>query len=257
MLVLIEAGTMLFVYDVSMTPFRLRLFLLTFCAVAAGITFNALYMQGDPHLAGTAIRAPEQDHAQTASPSVATASLPKSDPASVALRSEAATAPERFEILTNAADKPERRAPIPAETVRAVERELARKGYDPGPIDGRADLQTRAAIIAFEFDEGLPLRGEPDEDILKALIFAAAAGGPGTGSSDRFERKDDLVMQVQQILAQMGYASGPIDGRLDETTRDAIRKFEADRNLEGEGRLTARVLLELVIVAGHPLGAKG
>ena len=40
-------------------------------------------------------------------------------------------------------------------------------------------------------------------------------------------------------------------------TREAIRKFESDRHLQAEGRLTERVLLEMVIVTGRPFDADG
>jgi peptidoglycan hydrolase-like protein with peptidoglycan-binding domain len=55
----------------------------------------------------------------------------------------------------------------------------------------------------------------------------------------------------------MHYRSGPADGRFDAETREAIRKFESDRRLQAAGRLTERVLLELVIVTGRPLDANG
>ena len=62
---------------------------------------------------------------------------------------------------------------------------------------------------------------------------------------------------MQENLAQLGYAPGPTDGRLDPQTRDAIRRFEADHNLGAQGSLNERVLLEMVIVAGRPLNANG
>jgi peptidoglycan hydrolase-like protein with peptidoglycan-binding domain len=106
----------------------------------------------------------------------------------------------------------------------------------------------------------MPLSGEPSESVLKALIFAKASSmscGSKKGRAKRFEHRRDVIKQVQQMLARLGYTSGPINGRLDAKTREAIRKFEADRNLKAAGRLTPRVLLEMVIVSGHPLAANG
>lgn len=248
---------MRFHYAVGMTPLRLRLFILAFFAVAAAISFNALYLQEAPRLAGTAIRASEKE--QQSRPSAATASLPQEDVStagtlSIEPQPSNATQPR---VAATPESKPD--TPISAELVRAIQRELTRRGYDPGAINGELDIGTRAAIIAYEFDEGLPLKGEPSEAVLKSLIFGAAAGksGLGPGPADRFERRRDLVIQVQDMLAQMGYLTGPSDGQFDSETRDAIRKFENDRELSGNGRLTARVLLELIIANGRRFNEVG
>ena len=65
------------------------------------------------------------------------------------------------------------------------------------------------------------------------------------------------IKEVQDLLAKLGYTSGPINGRLDNWTRDAIRKFEADRRLNTDGRLGERVLLEMINENGEPLLSKG
>lgn len=54
-------------------------------------------------------------------------------------------------------------------TVVAVQRELAREGYDPGPIDGVLGGQTRTAIAAFQRDNGLAATGRIDSALLNEL----------------------------------------------------------------------------------------
>jgi len=54
-------------------------------------------------------------------------------------------------------------------TVAAVQRELAREGYDPGPIDGVLGGQTRSAIAAFQRDNGLAATGRIDSALLNEL----------------------------------------------------------------------------------------
>jgi len=54
-------------------------------------------------------------------------------------------------------------------TVAAVQRELARKGYDPGPIDGVLGEQTRSAIAAFQRGNGLASTGRIDSRLLDEL----------------------------------------------------------------------------------------
>jgi hypothetical protein len=54
-------------------------------------------------------------------------------------------------------------------SVADVQRELAREGYDPGPIDGVMGGQTRSAIIAFQQDNGLAVTGRIDSELLSEL----------------------------------------------------------------------------------------
>ena len=49
-----------------------------------------------------------------------------------------------------------------AQTASEVQRELKALGYAPGSSDGTADLKTQAAIMAFEYDNGLPMTAEAD-----------------------------------------------------------------------------------------------
>ncbi|WP_088346046.1 MULTISPECIES: peptidoglycan-binding domain-containing protein [Rhodomicrobium] len=253
-----------------MTPLRLRLFGSAFVAVAAAITVNALYLQEAPKLAGTAARARPAELARAApvapvpapapvaaeTTATATAALQKEEvkpeaPAASIPRSTLAPLGSLDAVVRDTAPPP------PAKLVRAIQRELAGRGYSVGQESGLLGMQTRAAILAFEFDEGLPLAGEASEAVLKSLIFGKAAGKRGPGPDGRFEGRQALVAGVQDMLARMGYTSGPVDGQLDGKTRDAIRKFESDRHLQAEGRLTERVLLEMVIVTGRPFDADG
>lgn len=50
-------------------------------------------------------------------------------------------------------------------TVREVQDELARRGYDVGAVDGRLGPRTKAAIRAYEGDNGLPVDGLPSRSL--------------------------------------------------------------------------------------------
>ncbi len=50
-----------------------------------------------------------------------------------------------------------------------VQEGLAKLGYSPGPSDGSANEETRAAIRMFEADRGWPITGEPSPALLKEL----------------------------------------------------------------------------------------
>ena len=51
----------------------------------------------------------------------------------------------------------------------SVQDQLAREGYNPGPVDGVIGAQTRNAIIDFQNDHHLPVTGQIDGLLLRAM----------------------------------------------------------------------------------------
>jgi peptidoglycan hydrolase-like protein with peptidoglycan-binding domain len=49
-----------------------------------------------------------------------------------------------------------------------VQRALAAKGYNPGPIDGQLGRQTVSAMQKFQADNGLP-QGQPSVEAVQML----------------------------------------------------------------------------------------
>lgn len=62
-------------------------------------------------------------------------------------------------------------------SVYALQEALAALGYDPGKVDGINGQMTRAALTAFQGNNGLPTTGELDPQTNAALSTALAAGG--------------------------------------------------------------------------------
>ena len=62
--------------------------------------------------------------------------------------------------------------------VAAIQRALARLGYDPGSADGVLGPKTRAAIRAFQAKAGLPEDGRLSERLESAVLAALAAAAP-------------------------------------------------------------------------------
>jgi peptidoglycan hydrolase-like protein with peptidoglycan-binding domain len=234
-----------------MTPFRLRLLVTAFLAIATAITVNALYFQAPPQLAVTA-----QGSAVQKKPAEAPVSAPARPRAmtTAALPTDAAP-PRAAPPAPPLTDKTA--GPEPTPLVRSIQKKLIQFGYKSLPQDGLPGRETRAAILAAQFEQGVPMTGEPADSVLAALFFLEASGRTRIGSSERFEQDRRLVEQVEDFLAKLGYGSGPIDGQLDGKTREAIRRFEADRQLKADGRLTERILLEMTIENGKPLLAGG
>ncbi|GGE93290.1 SEL1-like repeat protein [Stappia taiwanensis] len=61
----------------------------------------------------------------------------------------------------------------PAALVRQAQELLIKRGFDPGTADGRVGPRTREAVRAFQMTAGLPVTGEIDAALLKALAAQA------------------------------------------------------------------------------------
>jgi peptidoglycan hydrolase-like protein with peptidoglycan-binding domain len=137
-----------------------------------------------------------------------------------------------------------------SEVTRAVQRELKARGYETGAADGAASSVTRAAIMGFEFDHGLPLTGRPSQELLKYILLGGArpkAGRPSTGPTAEAE---DVIRSVQTSLSRLGYKPGRIDGKLAAGTARAIREFEVDQSLPESGRISGPLVARLERLAG-------
>jgi Putative peptidoglycan binding domain len=132
----------------------------------------------------------------------------------------------------------------------ALQRELSKHGYSDQlnvPVHG-----LKLAVLAYQFDSGLTLTGQPSEVLLKRLLFDLNQAPKGT-FADRAEANQQLVTEVQNMLLGLGFFRGALSGRIDEWTEGAVREFERHQGLTPSGRLTPRVLLELINYSGHPV----
>mgnify|MGYP000193817800 CR=1 FL=1 len=141
--------------------------------------------------------------------------------------------------------------------VRAVQRELKAKGYETGAVDGVAGLVTRGAIMAYEADSGLSLTAEPRESLLQHLVLGSAdIGASGAGAASQPGPEAEAVIRaVQRAFRQLGYITTLPDGRLNDATIRAIRKFERDRKLKETGRISGELLAKLASLASDALQA--
>ncbi len=77
--------------------------------------------------------------------------------------------------------------------MRAVEEALQTKGYKPGKIDGVADDETRAAIRAFQKDNGFAMSGMVDQktaDRLGVTISSKSGGTQRSSSTSEMSGKN-------------------------------------------------------------------
>ncbi len=132
------------------------------------------------------------------------------------------------------------------ELVRALQRELRAKGYETGAEDGTLTLVTRAAIMAYEADQQLPLTAEPREELLTELILGEVGGAGHKGTSNELSpAAQDVVRAVQADLKRKGFDPGAEDGHLSEATIRAIRSFEEAEHMAAKGRISGELIAKL------------
>ena len=149
------------------------------------------------------------------------------------------------------------------EIIADIQRELARRGFYDGVIDGRYGPRTDAAVRDFEQASGLKASTEPNEALL-AAIKRSNAKPPKAPSGLRPAVQQILtepgpdaaskrVLAVQRALAEYGYGQIKSTGAVDADTKVAIERFERERRLPITGQISDRLARELVVVTGRPL----
>ncbi len=149
------------------------------------------------------------------------------------------------------------------EIIADIQRELIRRGYYEGVVDGRYGPRTDAAVRDFEQASGLKASTEPSEALLAAIKRSTAKPAKAPSSlrpavqQVRLEPNADAsskrVLAVQRALAEFGYGQIKPTGVVDADTRAAIERFERERRLPITGQVSERVARELASVTGRPL----
>jgi len=232
-----------------------RLVFLAFFGLTGTIIYNALYLQehgpkGAPTAATTTARKVVSDR-----------QAPPAPPAT-SLSEQATTSVEPQGVASVSTDLP----PLDPGTgesqlvVRAVQRELAARGYDVGQVDGTLSDETRAAISAYQSKQGLAVTGIPSDELLRQILLgdsvesAAATGSvAASGSIEANAAETTTVKGIQQVLADLGYAPGPVDGAWGANTARAVSAFQRDRNIAQTGQITPELLHEVHRATGRDL----
>jgi peptidoglycan hydrolase-like protein with peptidoglycan-binding domain len=259
-----------------MTPHQTGTVLGCFVLLTAGVACNALFMQSRPTMASRATL--ERPLPRSTAERMRNTSdlVPPATRVAARRPTETGSAQRTARLDPSSATlddllRPTDNAHEDTETVRAVQRELRQRGYGPLVSDGIMRPVTRAAIMAYEHDHGLPLTGEATDVQLKRILLGGTAGAdpaPGTGTGTgtgtapgtaivpkaATARAGEVVRMVQELLAKAGYQPGQIDGRLGEDTLRALREFETAKGLTAKGRISADVLIRLTEAAqaGQP-----
>ena len=238
-----------------MTPANHRVIFAAFTVLVAGVAGNVLLlqpvapvvaiMQSAPNIAlAAALAEPARPQSK---PAVAMA-VPKAVPMEQGARRFARLRPDAAQVnrpgdtLPDAPD-----AEGDPSTISAVQRELSTRGYGQLTPDGVPGLVTRAAIMAYEHDHQMPLKGEATATLLARIVLGSTGAATADPSAGRIRSAQaEIVMRtVQQSLAALGYQVGKIDGRTGDDIGRALREFELDEGLKPTGRISAEVFTRL------------
>jgi peptidoglycan hydrolase-like protein with peptidoglycan-binding domain len=205
----------------------------------AMILVNALFLQSGPHPAPIFANRPPPPVSRH-SLTTADAALRRPRPADVT--APAPSARPRGQVLAD------------------IQRELSRRGFYDGAVDGIYGPKTDAAIRDFEQVAGLRASAEPNEPLLQSIVQspvkAKPAAAPVVRNNDPIANllaADPRVMAVQRALSSYGYGQIKPTGAYDPQTRAAIETFERERKLPITGRLSDRLTRELTALTGRPL----
>ena len=148
------------------------------------------------------------------------------------------------------------------EIVSDVQRELARRGFYDGAVDGVLGGRTDGAIRDFEQAAGLKSTGEPTEALLVTMQRSSVKGK--VAAVPLPPRRDTIaemisptnsrqIMAVQRALSDFGYGQIKATGTFDAETRASIERFERDRKMPVTGQISERLMRELAGMTGRPI----
>ncbi len=178
------------------------------------------------------------------------------------------------------APAPAKRPPIFRPTkdqIRQVQATLKEKGLYNGDTTGAYNEDTRAALRAYQKDNGLKSTGGLNRATLEKMNIAltdsqkavpvsessfASDEAPKPAKSEPektaptekktkrpiFRPTKEQIVQAQIILKDGSFYTGEQTGKLDEATRDGLRKYQEANNIKGTGTLN-RITLEKMGIA--------
>jgi len=147
------------------------------------------------------------------------------------------------------------------QVVTDIQRELAKRGFYDGTLDGVWGAQTDAAARDFVQASGSKNSVEASEEMLRTIAASkikapAKAAPPEPPRNDPIAQllaPDKRVAGIQRALAEFGYGQIRPTGQLNQDTVDAIRRFEAERKMPVTGLPSEQLVRALAAMTGHAL----
>jgi peptidoglycan hydrolase-like protein with peptidoglycan-binding domain len=154
------------------------------------------------------------------------------------------------------------------EQITMVQKMLKEKNLYKGDATGKLDPDTREAVKSFQSANGLKNTGTLNRATLEKMGIiltdaqkqipvsesSFAASGDKAEKSDKpkrgavFRANKEQIMEAQKILKTKGMYSGEETGKLDDPTREGLKKFQGANNLKVTGTLNKVTLEKLGII---------
>jgi len=156
--------------------------------------------------------------------------------------------------------------------VTAAQTKLKTKGLYDGDATGKLDPATRDSIKNYQQDNGLRATGTLNRATLekmgieltdkqKAIPVSASSLASAEKSKKRksaasgddkprravFRATKDQIMEAQKLLRTGGMYSGDETGKLDDPTRDGLKKYQEAKGLKATGTLNQATLEKMGI----------
>ena len=177
---------------------------------------------------------------------------------------------------------PSKRGPVfraNKDQVTAAQSMLKRKGAYSGEATGKLDTSTRDALKSYQKDNGLRATGTLNRATLekmgialteqqKAIPVSANSYSSAKSSGTRkprgavFRATKDQITEAQRLLKSGGMYSGEETGKLDDPTRESLRKYQEAHGIKATGTLNQVTLQKMGIQLtdrqkGSDAGQKG
>lgn len=155
------------------------------------------------------------------------------------------------------------------EQIVAAQTMLKTKGIYAGDANGKLDPATRASIKLFQKENGLTASGALNRATLEKMSIEltekqkaipasqssyASADKPKRGSSNGdkpartiFRATKEQIMEAQRLLRSGGMYSGEESGKLDDPTREGLKKYQEANGLKATGTLNQLTLEKMGI----------
>ena len=146
--------------------------------------------------------------------------------------------------------------------IASIQELLARRGFDPGSIDGVKGSSTTEAIIAAQTFYKLEADGVIGSKTLAALQSdfyedrGISLATPSEAANP--SNKSDAIKNLQQLLSDRGFYGGAIDGISGSMTKEAIILAQKTYGLTADGVAGSLTLAALEVGSNNvvPIGYK-
>ena len=138
--------------------------------------------------------------------------------------------PDAPEVLLRRGDR--------GDTVRNLQLMLAGAGTHPGPIDGIYGGLTESAVSQYQTANSHTVTGT----VTQALWDLLAVNPNAPDALLEIGSRGAEVQALQELVRNVGFSPGPIDGIFGGLTERAIRRFQGVHGLPGDGTLDQQTL---------------